>query len=113
MSILDGIIEIELGGDVVQLRPTPHTALKLSQTFGGLVTLANRIEKLDFEAMVAVVMHGGGYKPNDAAKVSEKIFEAGIVMLSRSLIDFVTILATGGKPMVGLDDAEPESAGKD
>jgi hypothetical protein len=110
MSILDGIIEIDLDGESVELRPTPQAALKLSQTFGGLFPIIGRIRQLDLDAFVAVVQYGGGIK--QTKDLPEKVFSSGMTTLAPALIDFITVLANGGK-MPNFDAEETPTEGKD
>ena len=113
MSILEGIIEIVLDGVTVELRPTPLAALKLSQTFGGLFGIIQRVRQLDFEAMAAVVHYGAGLKPKECSDLSDKIYRSGLTTIAPALMDYITVLANGGK-LPNLDDqAEEAPAGKD
>lgn len=112
MSILEGIIEIELDGETVELRPTPHAALKLSQTFGGLFPIISRIRQLELEVFVAVVQYGGGFKQSQHADLPEKVFKSGMTALAPALIDYITVLANGGS-MPKFDEEAEASEGKD
>lgn len=112
-NILDGIIEIELDGETVELRPTPHAALKLSQTFGGLFPIIGRIRQLDLDTFTAVIQYGCGFKQNQSASLPDKVFKSGMTNLAPALIDFITILANGGTMPKFDEDDEVKPQGKD
>lgn len=111
-NILDGIIEIELDGETVELRPTPHAALKLSQTFGGLFPIIGRIRQLELEAFTAVIQYGGSMKQKESVGLSDKVFKSGMTNLAPALIDYITVLANGGT-MPSFDEDEEKAEGKD
>ena len=94
-NIGSGDVEVRLGGEKLVLRPSLNAAIKLSTMPGGLTKLVTRCSNLDFEAISDVLIIGGEMKVDE--KTKEKIYKAGLIDLTVPCIEYLNILASGGK----------------
>lgn len=98
MKIAQGRKAITLGGERVELLCTPRAAVKISDAFGGLLTAQQRCITLDVTAIIAIINAGANRSGEDAKKTEDQVFEAGLNDIAGDVIDFITLLANGGKP---------------
>jgi hypothetical protein len=91
-------VEITLGADGERketLRPTLKAA-RFVNGMGGFSEVVRRISSLDLETHIAVVAAGLDQKPT---KVEQAVYERGLRNLIGPLVDFVMLLANGGRPI--------------
>lgn len=96
-----GNVEIELDGEASTLKPTLRAARTISRQFGGFQKAIEAIGAMDLEAYIAVVMAGVGAKPADAEEMAEAVYATGLPDLTEPLIQYLTNLANGGRPLSG------------
>ncbi len=90
-------VVITLNGDDVTLKPTPRAALAISSHFGGYRQAIEKLATMDLAAATTVVAQGAGIKGEAAKGLSEKVYRAGLSNLTPDLIEYVAILANGGR----------------
>lgn len=101
-----GDVEIELDGEIVTLRPTLRAMQTISRQRGGIVTAAEAVGRLDFDAMVQVIKLG---LDTDTRDIPEKVWRTGLGSLSGPLIRYLTILSNGGRPIDGGEASDGEN----
>lgn len=94
-KITSGEVEIELDGTTYTLTPTLRAALTVNKSFGGFVKANDRLMQFDLEAIILSIHAGLGDKSPDG--LAEKVFAAGVTKLTPVAIEFVNILANGGR----------------
>lgn len=106
-----GNIPIELDGKDMELVPTLQACITISGIAGGLNAAVQRCLQLDFDTICQIVTAGLGLNPNQARQVPDAVFRTGLISLSAPCIDFVNVVANGGRPLP--DDEElGEDAGE-
>lgn len=101
-----GNIEIELVGQgTLTLIPTLDACIKISNMAGGLNSAVQRCLALDMGTICEVIAAGLNLNPTQAKKIPEAVFQTGLIGLHALCIDFIHIVANGGRP--------PEPDGED
>lgn len=103
-----GKVEIMLDGRPVFLIPTVEACLAISRLDGGLNSAVRRCHALDFDTICDVVAAGIGANPiqrKDA--IPKAVFQTGLFNIAASCIEFINVVANGGRPM---DDDDKEDA---
>lgn len=109
-KITTGEVSIILGDDDKTLVPTLGAATRISRAFGGFQAAHQKLLASDLDAFVTVIQHGLGLKTEAETKgLREKVWSAGISSLMLPLVEFVSILANGGRP---IEEATTEDEGK-
>lgn len=94
-----GNIAIELDGNALELVPTVDACIKISRLGGGLNAAVQRCLQLDFETICAVITAGLNLNPVQAKTVPEAVYKQGLMALSGPCIDFINVVANGGRPL--------------
>lgn len=105
-----GNVEIELDGEIVTLRPTLKAAQNISRAKGGIMAAVEAVGRFDFDVMVTVIALGIGAEGKEARELPDKVWSTGMADLVQPVINFLTILANGGRPVQdngGEGDADP------
>ena len=105
-----GTITIELDGKEHQMVPTLAACMAISSIAGGLNAAVQKCLQLDFNTICAFVQAGLGLNPTQSKMVPEAVYKTGTMTLSGPCIDFINIVANGGRPIV-LDDDEGAGEG--
>jgi len=93
MSRVDrGSIDVEIDGEVYELRPTLSAFKKIQTRFGGLRGALEAITQMNSEHLANIVAAGTGAGRRDIDKIEEGIFNEGIGSVTESLVPFVTAL---------------------
>lgn len=112
-KITAGEVTITLGDDERTLVPTLGAATRISRAFGGFQAAHQRLLASDLDAFVTVVQHGLGLKTEAETKgLRDKVWSTGISSLMLPLVEFVSILANGGRPVEDNTGAEDEGKSK-
>jgi hypothetical protein len=106
-----GTIEIELDGKPMEMVPTLAACIAISNIAGGLNAAVQRIYQLDFQTMKLVIQAGLALNPRQAQKLDEAIYKTGLIALSAPCVDFVNIVANGGRALP--EEGEGEGEGDD
>lgn len=105
-----GNVEITLDGSTETLRPSLRAAQQLSRRSGGFTDLVGQVAKFDLDAVTDVVALGLGRQPKE---VAEGVYATGVAKLSGPVIEFIGILANGGRRPEesegGEGEADPQS----
>ena len=99
-----GNIDIELDGETVTLRPN----LKARQK-GGIMAAVDAVGKFDFDTMVNVIVLGLGVDGKEARDIPEKVYSTGMADLVAPVINYLTILANGGRPVSETTDDDDKT----
>lgn len=103
-----GDVKVELvGHGEVTLRPTLDACRKLSGMPGGINKMIERCQSWEFDAIHLVIASGLG---SNAKELPDLIFRTGMLKLAPSCIDFLFVVANGGR---SLSDAPQEEAEAD
>ncbi|GAA0030221.1 hypothetical protein [Bradyrhizobium ottawaense] len=94
-------IDITLGGKTASLNANLAAAKAVNALGTGFQNAIFKIGALDLDTYAGVVAAGLGKK---ASEVEDAVFQSGLVNLTAPLVEFVTLLANGGKP---LNNGEP------
>ena len=95
-SIGAGNVEIKLDGETVVLRPSLRAAQAISRQAGGIMAAVEAIGKFNLDVMTQVVALGLGREPKD---VADAVWRTGMADLSGPVINYLSILANGGRPV--------------
>jgi len=110
-----GNIPIELDGKQLQMVPTLAACLAISRIAGGLHAAVQRCAQLDMDTICAVIQAGLNLNPNQAKMLPGAAFNAGLMTLSAPCIDFINVVANGGRPIEldeeGEGDADADPLG--
>jgi hypothetical protein len=109
-----GNVPIELDGKSFELKPSLAACMSISKLGGGggMHTMVARCGALDFDAIHAVITAGLGLNPTQAKNLGEAIYKTGLMDLASPCIDFINMIANGGRPVEeGGDEDPPLGAG--
>jgi hypothetical protein len=111
-QINEGDIEINLNGQTLVLRPTLRAMNAISSANGGLNKVRQMLVDQEFSTVVSVIMHGANLAgQREAKELPEAVYRNGLdAPLLVSLINYVAILANGGKPLPEHQDREEPKA---
>ena len=74
---------------------------RVSKVFGGLVPAYNKVTSLDQESFAQILLLGSDLSPSDMEKSQPEyerdLFETGMIDLQRPLLDYLNLLASGGR----------------
>lgn len=98
-----GDVLITLGDQEVILKPTLKAATVLSNGQGGITRMVQRCLDFEFDAIHTVILAGLGMK--GSKDLFELIYQAGLINLAPHCIQFLHVVANGGRPT---GDAEEE-----
>lgn len=104
-----GNVEIELAGETVVLRPTLKAAQSASRQFGGIMGAIDRLVRCELDVLTGVIALGLD-KP--AKEVADAVWRTGATDLAPKAIEYLSILANGGRPPNddgGEEPADPPS----
>jgi len=102
----DGNVTLKLeDGDELVLKPSWGAAQQISRSYNGISGAVEQVARLNMDVTVQVIIYGLGYlgtkKPPQ--NLSERIWKTGFTDISGSVsarvIDYLNILANGGKPL--------------
>lgn len=104
-----GDVEIDLGGEVLVLRPTLDACMRINKIAGGMNAAANGVASLNFDIICDVIAAGLGANPTQRQKlIPEKVYMAGMINLAGPCIRFIRIVNNGGRPPVDEEDGESD-----
>jgi hypothetical protein len=93
MSRVDrGTIELEMDGEVYELRPTLEAFKKIQARFGGLRGALEAIGQMNSEHLANIILAGTSGPRRDLAKIEEQIFNEGLATVTEAIAPFVTTL---------------------
>lgn len=108
----EGRLPIELQGKSFELVPSLGACIEISGQSGGINGAVQRCLQLNFETICAVIGAGievGGKRLNPRQRedmLPQAIYEAGLIAISAICVDFLHIVANGGR--MPSDDEEDE-----
>lgn len=97
-------ITIDLDGEDVTLIPSPDAIIFLSGKYDGFSPLLQSLQRLNIQAAVDVVIAGLGLEGKEAKAAGQRVAVTGTIDLMPKLVEFVMILANGGKPLKEAED---------
>ncbi|WP_427023041.1 hypothetical protein ACP4J4_10390 [Aureimonas ureilytica] len=108
-------VEITLGGETYNLRPTLKAANAVSRQYGGFVGAFNALQMLNLEVATFIVRTGTNMKKADGGSIStedlnDKVWRAGVGKLTAPLARYVAILQNGGKDPDESNEDEAEGS---
>ncbi len=105
-----GEIEITLKGKAMVLKPSLEACLAISKMGGGLNAAIVRCRNLDFDTIAEVVRLGLGYGANTGAakEIPLALYEQGVIDIAGACIDFVHVVANGGRLPTDEVDKPPD-----
>lgn len=87
-----GQVDIELGDDVVTLKPTLRAYEKIDTRYGGLRNALQVLGTMSLDATTFVIAAATNTGQKDMPALSEKVFEAGVVRLMPKVTQFLVLL---------------------
>lgn len=105
-----GFVNIELDGKAMQLKPSLDACIRISKIAGGLNAAIVRCRNLDFDTICEVVQIGLGINPVMAKKIPEAVYRQGTIDLAGACIDFVHVVANGGRALPPDDEEDKDEA---
>lgn len=115
MSNIEGdVIVFHANGKKYVCRPTLAAADAISRAFGGYQPAFEKVQALDFASICAVLLAGQRLKGQQSEDARENFFREGVSSLAVSAMEFLNLLAHGGKkPVAATDDDEDEAPASD
>jgi hypothetical protein len=92
-----GNVDIELGGETLNLRPNLKAAQTISRQTGGIRAAIEAVTNFDLDAMVTVIGLGLGLDGKALKELPERIYETGMGSLVAPVTRYLVILANGGR----------------
>lgn len=92
MSLGHGEIQIELGDEVYELRPTLKAMKKIQSRFGGLRGAMEALGQLNIETIAAIISAGANTTPRELSGIEEAVFQHGVAGATEQVVPFVTKL---------------------
>ena len=109
-------VSIELEGKTFELKPTLGALEALSKKYENFQSVYTRLGSMNLEVYTDVVYAGvkGKLPPNDKERqeTNAEIYNAGIITLMPSLIEFMGLLLNGGKRPSEEDNQEADEKGE-
>jgi hypothetical protein len=102
-----GEVTIKLNGEPVTLKCTMRACEQVDAVFGDFPTAMNKIGSMSFASFVAIVAIGLGKKQ---AEVKDDVFATGMPPLVDPLLEYLGLLANGGRPPEARKDDAPGEA---
>jgi hypothetical protein len=96
MPVQPGDVEITLNGEAHTLRCTLRAAKTVNAYFGDYPTAFRKIGELGQDAFFVVIAAGLNKKVNE---VEEAVYSTGLPPLVDPLLEYIGLLANGGKPV--------------
>lgn len=87
-----GTVEVEIDGEVYELRPTLDAFKKIQARFGGLRGALEAIAQMNSEHLANIIVAGSNAPRRDLAKIEEQIFNEGLASVTEAIAPFVTTL---------------------
>lgn len=113
MSRMDhATVELDLDGEIYELRPTLQAMRTISRHFGGIRAAMERIGGLDFDALSTVIAAGSGIKGRgkDRDRMEEALFGTGVAQATGPVAEYLSgLLDPTGRES---DDSEETGEGK-
>lgn len=97
MSVGDNSVEIVIGGETKLLKPTFRAAKMISRKYGGYIKAIELVSNLDFDAIVYVIAQGLDLTPKGEEGLGDKVYETGMMIVAKPVVEYLTILLNGGK----------------
>lgn len=94
------LIDLETGEpETLTLKPTYRAATSINKHFGGYAAAIESVSKVDLDAFAEIIKYGVGFTPNGAKGLGERVWRTGSMTLAAPIVEFLSILINGGKPM--------------
>jgi len=109
----EGEVAITLGDTVRILTPSVGAARGVNSQFGNFVKAQSELFSMNFDAYVHVVRIGLNLKADDKdaiRRIERQVYEAGVQNLVKPLVEYVGILANGGRPQPKRDEEDDADA---
>jgi hypothetical protein len=104
-----GEVDIILNGKARTLRCSLAAAKVVNAAANGCQGMIARLGMMDLDAYITVVAAGLNQKYKD---VEEPVYKTGMPALNGPLIEFVTYLANGGRPIVAAEEKDDDGTGE-
>lgn len=105
----EGVVEIEVDGEVVELRPTPDAIARIDQRFDGLAPAAAALDRGSPSALAEVICAGAGVKGAAERELRDKVMRPGFGRYVEPAGRFLTYLFQGGREDVPEGASEGEA----
>ena len=105
--VLCETVTVEVGGETYELKATLQAMRTVSQIFGGLRPAIERVTNLDLDATASVIIAGAGLRLDrkGADALVEQIWQTDKKgPINAPVLDYLSILVSGGKPLKKADD---------
>lgn len=94
----DGDVELVLDGKTHILTPTAEACFAISRLRGGIREIERRVAALDADLICEVLGIALGLNPHQRKKMlPEAVYNTGLINITGPLIDFLLIIANGGR----------------
>lgn len=87
-----GQIDIELGDEMITLKPTLAAMQKIDRVFGSVRDASERVAKLSLDALVAIIAAGANLDSQSAKELPERVFQAGVLNVAGPVSDYLIAL---------------------
>lgn len=87
-----GQVEVDLGGEVYTLKPTPGAILSINSRFGGLRNAAERVYALDVGAVADIITDGAGVGRKHREAIAEQVAAAGVANVAGPVAEYIGLI---------------------
>lgn len=106
-----GQIEVELIDNTYILEPTLRALQNINRKIGSIRETVQKVENLDFDALVLVIAEGAGIKQQrEREELAEEVFETGVMKVYSPVSEYVkALLNPSGKDPSEEDEGKAKS----
>ncbi|MDO8614619.1 MAG: hypothetical protein Q7T33_02645 [Dehalococcoidia bacterium] len=113
-----GDVVVVLDGERHVLKPSIGAFQIISRTYGGLMPAMQKVEQMDFDAIVFVIAAGLGLPPNKASALADKVYKTGIGGGTPEgprvgCMQYILHLMNGGRAVTEDDEVEARQDSED
>lgn len=104
-----GQVEIDLGDEIITLKPTITAMQKIDRQFGSIREAVQQVSSLSFGAVAFVISAGSGMGQTEAKDLPDRLFRAGLMNVAPQLSEYLGMLLnpSGRNP----DEQQEEGGG--
>lgn len=90
-------VDLELGDETHQLRPTLKAATAISREFGGFLGAMQAVANMNLIAMQFIVRQGIATRNISTEDLNDAVWRAGAKNIVQPIMKFVSVLQNGGR----------------
>lgn len=87
-----GTVDVQIGTELYTLAFNLKAVKRIERALGGIMPAMHEVHKFSISAIVQVIIAGAGLalKPSGIEELEEEIFQAGVITVTPSLIEYLS-----------------------